>query len=207
MPIEFNCQQCRHRLRTPDDAAGKQSRCPQCGQIQTIPSHGTEHSAVAEIDSACSGNPFADDARSSGLNSNPYGTPGSVDHHTATRQTLTLPGSLLIVVAGLNIAFLALGLLAGTVSVIADGAEPDDVMTFAFIGVTLVVQFLILWGGINMVRRRGYAMALVGVIAAMTPLSLCWCLHLPFGVWALVALLGSGSWSASATREIGSASR
>ena len=38
MPIEFKCTHCHSILRTPDDSAGKQSRCPQCGIIQSIPS-------------------------------------------------------------------------------------------------------------------------------------------------------------------------
>jgi hypothetical protein len=34
---EFECQQCRGLLRVPHDAIGKQTRCPKCGHIQTIP--------------------------------------------------------------------------------------------------------------------------------------------------------------------------
>ncbi len=38
MPIEFPCSGCQRLLRTADDTAGKQARCPECGQIQTVPS-------------------------------------------------------------------------------------------------------------------------------------------------------------------------
>src|SRR5258708_6793049 len=37
MPIEFRCGQCGKLLRTGDDTAGKQAKCPSCGSIQAIP--------------------------------------------------------------------------------------------------------------------------------------------------------------------------
>lgn len=37
MPIEFRCTQCNRLLRTGDDTAGKQAKCPECGAILTIP--------------------------------------------------------------------------------------------------------------------------------------------------------------------------
>jgi len=37
MPIEFRCSQCGKLLRTGDDTAGKQAKCPSCGSIQAIP--------------------------------------------------------------------------------------------------------------------------------------------------------------------------
>ncbi len=37
MPIEFRCTQCNRLLRTPDETAGKQAQCPECGAITTIP--------------------------------------------------------------------------------------------------------------------------------------------------------------------------
>jgi phage FluMu protein Com len=37
MPIEFRCTQCNRLLRTGDDAAGKEAKCPGCGQVLTVP--------------------------------------------------------------------------------------------------------------------------------------------------------------------------
>lgn len=36
MAIEFGCGECGKLLRVPDDAAGKQARCPSCGGIQRV---------------------------------------------------------------------------------------------------------------------------------------------------------------------------
>jgi len=37
MAIEFRCTQCQRLLRTQDDAAGKQAKCPECGTILVVP--------------------------------------------------------------------------------------------------------------------------------------------------------------------------
>ena len=37
MPIEFECAECHKSLRVPDEAGGKQARCPDCGTIQQVP--------------------------------------------------------------------------------------------------------------------------------------------------------------------------
>ena len=37
MPIEFPCAECSRQLRVPDDAAGGQAKCPECGAIAVVP--------------------------------------------------------------------------------------------------------------------------------------------------------------------------
>lgn len=37
MPISFDCKFCGKRLKAPDSAAGKTSKCPQCGKPVTCP--------------------------------------------------------------------------------------------------------------------------------------------------------------------------
>jgi phage FluMu protein Com len=37
MSIEFRCPQCNRLLRTGDDTAGKQAKCPECGTITVVP--------------------------------------------------------------------------------------------------------------------------------------------------------------------------
>ena len=53
----------------------------------------------------------------------------------------------------------------------------------------LVLGILTLLGGVKMLQRRSYALAMVGAIVGMIPcLSPCCCTGLPFGIWALVLL-------------------
>ncbi len=40
MPIEFRCERCNKLLRTGDDTAGKQARCPECGAVMPVPTPG-----------------------------------------------------------------------------------------------------------------------------------------------------------------------
>ena len=37
MPIEFRCTDCNKLLRTKDESAGKQAKCPECGKRLTVP--------------------------------------------------------------------------------------------------------------------------------------------------------------------------
>src|SRR5687768_2465550 len=37
MPIEFRCNRCQRLLRTADDTVGKQTKCPECAAVLTIP--------------------------------------------------------------------------------------------------------------------------------------------------------------------------
>lgn len=68
MPIEFRCAECGRLLRTPDDAAGRQAQCPQCGALTTVPSPspgGTAPSAGGPAagppaPAAGTGSPFAE---------------------------------------------------------------------------------------------------------------------------------------------------
>ena len=42
MPIEFACSGCSQLLHVPDNAAGKQAKCPKCSQILRIPTSADE---------------------------------------------------------------------------------------------------------------------------------------------------------------------
>ena len=79
MPIEFRCSGCGRLLRTADDTAGKQAKCPQCGEILTIPNSTTAHAGQPTDDglneakgSELSSDPFATSETST---TNPYQTP------------------------------------------------------------------------------------------------------------------------------------
>ncbi|MDR3636857.1 MAG: hypothetical protein P4L84_23835 [Isosphaeraceae bacterium] len=48
MPISFSCKFCGKRLKAPDSAAGKTSKCPQCGKPVTCPEPVYDAEPVAE---------------------------------------------------------------------------------------------------------------------------------------------------------------
>jgi hypothetical protein len=55
--------------------------------------------------------------------------------------------------------------------------------------VSVVVNGVILTGGIMMLKQRNYAVALTGAILACVPCCTCCCLGMPFGIWAVVTLM------------------
>lgn len=47
MSIEFHCRKCHNLLRTPDETAGQPAKCPQCGEISTVPSPDADEFSLA----------------------------------------------------------------------------------------------------------------------------------------------------------------
>ncbi len=50
MAIETQCSGCGQRLAVADEHAGKQARCPSCGQVYTVAVHPPETPITAELD-------------------------------------------------------------------------------------------------------------------------------------------------------------
>ncbi len=77
MPIEFRCTRCNKLLRTGDDTAGKQAKCPECGTVMPIPS------SVPGFSPAVAGGPAPGGYGSAGAyappeSTNPYQSPTSL---------------------------------------------------------------------------------------------------------------------------------
>lgn len=83
MPIEFRCTRCNRLLRTQEDAAGKQARCPECGTILDVPGRSSaDPQAEPGAASPASQTPFAAGTSPAfGADApgqeNPYQTPGA----------------------------------------------------------------------------------------------------------------------------------
>jgi len=75
MPIEFRCTQCQRLLRTRDDAAGKQAKCPECGTLRGVPTPESDAADVPSPLGAGSENPFAFSRPADGVAQNPYQSP------------------------------------------------------------------------------------------------------------------------------------
>lgn len=74
MPIEFNCPECQRLLRVPDESAGAQAKCPQCGAITTVPAVGQSEASEPvgpPPTSPMESSPFGENT------ANPYATPVS----------------------------------------------------------------------------------------------------------------------------------
>ena len=89
MPIDFRCNQCNRLLRTADDTVGKKAKCPECGNIVTIPAtsapSGTEPAVGAapavgpteEVGPIDSSSPFAEPRPHTPEGVNPYQSPAA----------------------------------------------------------------------------------------------------------------------------------
>jgi uncharacterized RDD family membrane protein YckC/DNA-directed RNA polymerase subunit RPC12/RpoP len=105
MPIEFACTQCGKQLRTPDETAGRNAKCPQCGTVMQIPQPvvlAPQQAAFAPLPSSSSGaaagqfpaaqpatgefdfNPYQSPTATTPYGSPSYGAMANSDHRLAS---------------------------------------------------------------------------------------------------------------------------
>ncbi len=82
MPIEFRCVRCNKLLRTGDDTAGKQAKCPECGTVMPIPMPGAgpspPYEPMGRLEAV--GSPFGSAAAAVPPDSmNPYQSPAGLE--------------------------------------------------------------------------------------------------------------------------------
>ncbi len=189
MPIEFPCERCRQKLRVPGDAAGKLSRCPKCGHVGRAPSAGTGRNPFAE-----EANPYRETVEPTiGRNQNPYAAPIAPTEHYSDPDGLSEFSHQLISskVAGPAIGLILLGianlLLLGImfVSFVDEG-------DWSLVGISAVLMAtkggILIAGGVQMKKLRGYGTAMTAAILAVIPCCACWIAEIPVGIWALVVL-------------------
>ena len=205
MPIEFQCPTCQARIRTPDEAAGKSARCPQCGGVSIVPGTPPAYAVGLPTEKPLPAppNPFAEQPLPYAIPLNPYASP------VAPTSTLPLPSEqarrklMVPAIAMIVMALPALGMMALLGVVMA--VEPDEIFKnqgqdpaeqigaygffAAYFTIGLVTRVLQILGAIAMLRVRGYGLAMAGAISAIIPCEIYCCLPcLPFGIWALVVL-------------------
>lgn len=214
MPIEFRCAQCQKLLQTPDETAGKQAKCPQCGTIQQIPSPTTAPPPASPF---APGTPSLGPAAEapSGAPSgqaNPYQSPG--DYGTAPTawsdpsylrtyalDRVSTPATLLIVTGSLGLVLQVLGAVVNVIQMVGLGAvQPgagggmEMLLLSGGFGVVssligIAISTIVILGGLKMKRLESHTWAMTSAIVALIPcISPCCLLGLPFGVWALVVL-------------------
>ncbi|EAQ80841.1 hypothetical protein [Blastopirellula marina] len=217
MPIEFLCTACPKKLRVPDNSAGKQVKCPSCGQLQVIPAATASSQAPPSDDIVSSmrsdgPNPFADDL------DNPFQSPGpdasapspyaakprgssGMTQETA-KVLLTIPAAILLVIQAINFCFSAL-MICGMLYIMLNppqGAKDDQQMLFLGMavggGVATIMSIGAIVGLGNAIFRKSYAFSWVGMILGMMPCTLMFsCLTMlvaliafPVGIWGIVML-------------------
>jgi len=128
MPIEFKCPNCQQQLRVPDEAAGKQSRCPKCESITSVPSASQQSTASPFSDANAPGGPSPQINKPTPAKweDNPYSSPSTDSYQKPefpsysgeVRNQVVDPGS--VIGYAVEIWKVNLGLLVG-VSVVVIG--------------------------------------------------------------------------------------
>ncbi|MHC4399462.1 MAG: FmdB family zinc ribbon protein [Planctomycetota bacterium] len=199
MPIEFRCTECGRLLRTADDAAGLQARCPECEAIMVIPVPRSTWPAdlpSSEIDPT--GRPTTQ----------PYDSRGSfapgVAPPSESRSDLTAyaaartagPGVALVVTGSIGLALHGIGALLHALRLALDLDFPFTALPPFHGSVAVLVGLLgivpavvVILGGIQMKNLESYGLAMVASVIAVIPcVSPCCLLGFPVGIWAVVEL-------------------
>ncbi|HEV3443900.1 MAG TPA: hypothetical protein VG099_04610 [Gemmataceae bacterium] len=216
--VILNCPQCQRQLRVTEELLGRPVKCPACGLIFTVPMGGTEAQlAPVPVASEAPPAPRPEEGKRDPYEY-PYdehrrrlerGEPWDYDRDETERaRGLLMPPAVCLLITGILGILINLG-QAGYALVPkppppAHEGPPKDFMEAVQRGieesqsgpVPLIgglifagVSFLAMLGGIFMLTRRFYGMAILGSIMAMIDIGNCCCLlGLPFGIWALVVL-------------------
>ena len=207
MPIEFRCTSCGKLLRVKDDAAGKQAKCPACETVSQVPTAPPPPSAApGEPPPAAATPPPASESENPYLSPeiqfDPSGRPVLPDE---ARRKVSTPATALIVVGVIGLVFhaamlLLLYLVPGEWNAMElPGLQNNPFMQALAahqLHIQIIVAFvrslLIIFGGMQMKKLANYPLVMTASIVAIVPcFSGCYCLDLPFGIWALVVISGA----------------
>jgi hypothetical protein len=219
MPIEFFCQTCHSKLRTPDETAGKMVRCPKCGQLGRIPidqhANSEEQTELEEDEDYEAGPAGASEFSPSGhppkdfsYSQPPYGAPPPggnpysqpmADAQRARTYRMEPTGEqsrAAIVLPGIfMMVFGGIGALWGLMGVLAllgvlfGGNRGDELIGAIWLLTTGLFSLLAFFGGWAMVRQSNYSIAMIGTISMFISALTCCLLPVPIAIWSLVVLL------------------
>ena len=160
MSIELSCSGCGKQLRVPDDSAGKQARCPACGEISQVPLPPLEHEAAPDL----SDNPFRDaPAPSAPVSENPYQSPlvpsPPIRRSGPSAHAMLAPRSTRFFGAILDTLITLAGGLPGGVVFFATIENDDEAITS--LGMALMFGGVLIVSIINwvMISQRGQSIA------------------------------------------------
>ena len=225
MPIQVNCPACARPLRVPDTLIGQRVKCPGCrDQFVAEPSISTPAPPPEEF-RAAGARPAPDEGsrrapRRPRLDEDDDDDDfdrerrRDVEFHDdddyrerqrehsveRARGKVAVPAITLIVMAFLNIGFMALS-ICGNIMNLNNNARPqnpfgggpaDPMAGIIYAGISVLLSFLIIAGSIKMKQLQAYGFALTAAVLAAIPcISPCVILGIPFGIWAFVVLMSS----------------
>lgn len=120
--------------------------------------------------------------------------------NSGTKTQLTIVGCIMMSMGIITLALLLLGLLSNALDGKLFEPPPADMLPSERVGHTIgsvgapltmiVFQLLASCGGLCMILRKSYSLAVTGAIVSLVPIcGPCLGLSIPFGIWALVLLL------------------
>jgi len=199
MAIAVTCQACGRQYNVKDEAAGKKFKCKDCGEAVSVPEAGGGGGAADDYGDAY--NPYAeDDFGGSAAPPAPTRRPKKKRGQGASvaADRLKLPAIFLLIIAVLSsinhVAALVMhfmGIEMFPMAPAQNQAEEIGRMLGGVIGGTfgIVMDGLVIFGAINMLRVSSFGLAITGAIVSVVPCaSPCCVLGIPFGIWALVVL-------------------
>lgn len=218
MPIDFDCAVCKHRIRVPDGAEGKRTKCPKCSAIQPVPSESDElqlkdspeeaepprRPSVREVFQPAEPEP-AKPEKSSYSSFEPeepedddaptYGEDAvkvSSDRLEAMEKIQT-PVLICLILAGLGIASNLVTLVISAIGIIGEGARGMDTvihLSMYAIGFGFAIGLLGFACFSLMQARdlRSYGLAWAGFIITLLPCSCLFPLSLPISIWGMMVL-------------------
>lgn len=224
MAIEFRCPSCQRLLRVPDEAAGAQAQCPECGTVAAVPASGPAAPSGGEGPTGpgrpSASSPFGPAAQQPSRppgEENPYQAPsayspyaqrpyGPAEAAALAAARVSGPAIALLVTGWLNIALQGCAVLGN----LLQGAAPNPFLRGQpmrpeiLVGsnvLQIVVAIVVILGASRMQKLENYALSMTAAILAMIPCIFfpCCLLGLPFGIWALVVL--NDPWVKSAFRS------
>jgi hypothetical protein len=190
------CPACNNKLRVPEELMAQPVECPKCGAAFTAPpptSRQSDDVSVIPVES----DEFVRTDR---------GEWSPVEGRPQIGQTKTaLPALLMLIAAGLNLVINLYGLIStvvnpGAVRKMGDqlsqamGVPPMPVdaakLNMVAAGLFLVVSLAQLVAAVAMMRRRWYALAMMGAFLSIINCNnICCLLSIPVGIWAFIVLL------------------
>ena len=201
--IDFVCPHCQQRLNVPASNAGKEIRCPSCSLLFEVPS-----------ESRISAEPLRTRSRSPEPDADPYEDPprdedddyriGHRRRATSNGGRATGPAICMLVVAGIGFLVNLFGCVYALVgpnpandpnlppewqAILKDLHGP---ITSGGQGFFALLSLLTVFGSIQMLRKKTWGLGLAACVLSMINIGNCCCLlGLPFGLWAMMALLDS----------------